>query len=1655
MKTSKRVLVALIALLLATMTVLVSCEDVTKSEGNTGTDDSTNSSTADNSTTTEDGNGDGTVGGGDGTVDGGNGDGDPSCQHVFEGEYFSDATGHWRKCHCGTKETVTSHNPADAVIENQTAGDCGNEGCYDEVVYCSVCNYKISSEHKIVSPTGEHTQAEPVKENETASTCSVKGTYDEVTYCSVCKKQILRITKQQDFAPHSLEILSNTPATCEENGAVIKKCKNCEYTETQTIQQLSHVYGTNDQCVCGAHKASVGLTATPSGDGTSCTISGLGSFSGTTIYIPAEIGGVPVTGIDADAFKDNTDIIAIYFSDAITSIGDNAFYGCTNLQKIVFSNSIKSIGKYAFYGCSSLEKIIIPNSVETIGNYAFHGCENVTKIVIGEGVTTIGGYAFYGCKKLTRLEFNAVSCADLGQYHNNFLYGGRNSGGFDVVIGEKVTRIPAYLISFTTTVSMGDSDLASKTAVIKSLTFPGNGVCTEIGSYAFRAYFVPHTVVFIPKYVTTIKASAFAGSIKWSSNANDYTSMAYSDVFLAFEESSAPSTFASQWNNAGMTFSYGGAITGTTISYIFGATRKHGVTDDGYYWVMLDDGTICVYDVKDTVTVADIPSTINGVKVTQIAHNAFAFNPRLTKAVIPEHVTYVGGTIFYHNLSLVTIEYRATNAQMKDIILSYAKGATVPSDGGTLIIGSGVKVLPQYILRRPGASSTTDHYINKVIFEPTSTCEIIKQYAFYGNLSYIVIPKSVKTIEYSAISCSSAKIFYGGNVADWNEITIGNSNSYYTRYYYCDTTPECDGYYWKYVNGIPETVTFVPDPNNRTSVGLSYTISTDGKYYIVSGVGTCEDTEIIIPAVFNGLPVKEIANNAFYNKTAITSFSIPDSITSIGYNAFYNTAFINNTENYVDGALYIGKALIATTSDLPVNYTVKAGTTVIGAYAFKSATATTVTLPDSVKYISKYAFWGHTKLTTLNLSKNIVSIGEYAFYNCKNLEGSISIPAGQTTVYTYTFYNCMKLTEIIIPEGVTRIDENAFYGCAALTEIKLPSTLTYIGTIFTNCSSLKSVTIPNGVTYLPDGLFKGCYALESLELPFIGRTSTSTGGAGILGHLFYQNSASGDLTVTITQQYGFSNSGSYAIPVSLKKIKLNGGLVDFGCFSGCTMLQEVILPEGLKTINYKAFYGCLNLMKVNIPSTVTTIAYDAFVNCYKLYEVQNLSELDIVKGDDTSKYGYVSKYARYVYGADGQSKYVTTTDGYVFFVNGDDIILCDYIGKDINLSLPENYEGLPYEIGAAAFYNRTDLQAVNVPKNVTHIGAYAFYNCQNIEHEIVIPTSQKIIEPYTFYNCKKLPKAVIPEAVTKIGDSAFYCCESLTELTIPAAVKSIGTDAFYYCRGVTKLTFNAVTLDDLEYSSSKNMVFANFGSSNGVDVVFGKRVESIPAYLFNRVANIKSISFEKASVCEKIGNQAFSRCTKLETLTIPESVTEIPASLLLGCTSLKEITVPFVGTNKNATSAGQDTLFTYIFSSENQTNSTQVTQYYDATNSIKRYVPTSLTKITVLGGNLYYGALSGLTNVTEIILGEDVSAEFGVRAFYNCSKMTTINIMGKVTSIGADAFRYCVALQTVFLYEDARQNWSSVTFENEYSNPQYNGASLGGVVTPGGGNLMT
>ncbi|MDR0286273.1 MAG: leucine-rich repeat domain-containing protein [Clostridiales bacterium] len=223
---------------------------------------------------------------------------------------------------------------------------------------------------------------------------------------------------------------------------------------------------------------------------------------------------------------------------------------------------------------------------------------------------------------------------------------------------------------------------------------------------------------------------------------------------------------------------------------------------------------------------------------------------------------------------------------------------------------------------------------------------------------------------------------------------------------------------------------------------------------------------VSIPATIQGLPVKEIGNNAFRRNNNITSVVIPEGVTIIQSGA---------GDSLSAGAFTGCTALTSIT--LPESLVT------IGANAFSDCRAlSSVVLPKKLNTIGPYAFFACGKLSSISIPNSVTWVAEGAFRD----SGLTSITwPNNVGIPEFIFRNCSNLQSVVIPEGITIIRAEAFAYCNALTSITLPSTIREInGGAFKDCSSLTNITIPESVgrvsfsgEYPYGPSFKGCSKL--------------------------------------------------------------------------------------------------------------------------------------------------------------------------------------------------------------------------------------------------------------------------------------------------------------------------------------------------------------------------------------------------------------------------------------------------------------------------------------------------------------------------------------------------------------------------------------------------
>ena len=225
--------------------------------------------------------------------------------------------------------------------------------------------------------------------------CLVPG---EMTYtCTRCDDSYT-----EEIAPlrHSWsETKPGLAPTCTAAGYTsYETCTRCGYSNREAIPAAGHTFIGNTCEICGYAFYSEGLEHTDNGN--TVTITGPGTCSDTTIYIPPFFEGKPVTSIGDRAFFNRNSLTEIVIPDSVTSIGEEAFLGCKSLTSIEIPDSVTSIGERAFMNCEALTDVALPDGITSIEDYMFYRCSALKSVELPNSITSIGNYAFYGCSTL-------------------------------------------------------------------------------------------------------------------------------------------------------------------------------------------------------------------------------------------------------------------------------------------------------------------------------------------------------------------------------------------------------------------------------------------------------------------------------------------------------------------------------------------------------------------------------------------------------------------------------------------------------------------------------------------------------------------------------------------------------------------------------------------------------------------------------------------------------------------------------------------------------------------------------------------------------------------------------------------------------------------------------------------------------------------------------------------------------------------------------------------------------------------------------------------------------------------------------------------------------------------------------------------------------
>ena len=432
--------------------------------------------------------------------------------------------------------------------------------------------------------------------------------------------------------------------------------------------------------------------------------------------------------------------------------------------------------------------------------------------------------------------------------------------------------------------------------------------------------------------------------------------------------------------------------------------------------------------------------------------------------------------------------------------------------------------------------------INASVFEGCSalnsvtipaSVEIINANAFKAcaALKYMIIPTSVTEIGDSVLDGCTAftDIYYFGSESEWQSIRKGDNNL------------------------------------TLSSANIHYECMTEGDIIYIFD----ENTGILELLTGSAIPAYAADNLPSWSGEKVISVIIPDSIKSIGDNAFLGCPNLENvyyTSSKTDW------------HNLPVSN--EGNTTIKNASAYCDIhrendiiwsfdTDTRMLTIGGSGNIANYSDselppWNQYRYSVeaVDIKKGVTSIGSYAFYQSPYL-AAISIPDTIKTVGSYSFFGCSALREAKLPAAVTEIGNCAFSGCSSLTAIAIPDAVISIGNeAFRDCKLIKAVNIPANVQTIGTLALEGCYNLETITV------------------------ADGNISFAAENNVLFDKGKT-------KLIK----------YAGKKAVRVYEIPNSVTTISSKAFSSAPKLGAVVIPTSVRTIEEDAFYRCVSLTDV--------------------------------------------------------------------------------------------------------------------------------------------------------------------------------------------------------------------------------------------------------------------------------------------------------------------------------------------------------------------------------------------------------------------------------------------------------------------
>ncbi len=674
------------------------------------------------------------------------------------------------------------------------------------------------------------------------------------------------------------------------------------------------------------------------------------------------------------------------------------------------------------------------------------------------------------------------------------------------------------------------------------------------------------------------------------------------------------------------------------------------------------------------------------------------------------------------------------------------------------------------------------------------------------------------------------------------------------------------------------------------------------------------------------------------------------------------------------------------------------------------------------------------------ITYSVTGIRGGAFYDCKNVT-SINMPKDIKTIGESAFSGCVQLTQLVFPDSVKYLEILVCYNCESLQLVELPSGIEAIGrSAFNGCKSLEEFTIPDSVKVIYDMAFKNCSNLKKL---YWGDSVEEVGiRDGSNQYTSYEGTFKGCNNLNEVHLKNLSTwcKTYYPSYVSNPLYKIVNGRVDL--YLNGEKLDTLYVPNDIDVIKKYTFYHCTQLVSIKFPNSDIKVEDEAFSECRSLNSVYfgestiklgnqvfNLCEnIQYVVSKSREPYMFWDwTFYKPIFGKctlfipTGTKEIYATTNGWKNFtrvmetdiddpglkvslkvsgegevsvnntnVDGNNTIIALY---DTNVSFsfkPQlGYQLKSFLINGEEFaqdvLNDTyvinqihDNINVDIVFDETPLADGVLFSDNRIFYSIIeksdgfcleVTRKMKSGNTWSYIGDIVIPEYVVFHGdtlfVERIDENTFKGSSSLYSVTMPNTIKAIGKSAFEDCPYLSSITFSN-SLCDVGRDAFYGSKWYN-SKSNGL--VYAGPV----AYKYKgTIPQGTSINIKNGTL--GIAEQCFLDCTGLSSITIPETVINIGISALQGCKGLTSIKIPESVTH----------ISNYMLS-----------------------LCSNITEIT-LGGNVEtIGSYAfANTNIGTINLPEGLK-EIDNFAFVLCSNLEFLTIPESVNSIGKSAFEGC------------------------------------------------